>query len=94
MKTGGALRLLLAEHISRQLIEVFAYLHFHAITHRGLKPDNCIVVGAHSSDDLIWSYENDAKMKVKEDTWKLMLVDFGFTRSMSLEDLQKTHLGI
>ena len=88
LKTGGALGLPLAEHISRQLIEIVAYLHSHAIMHRDLKPDNCIVVGAHSSDDSIWSDENDAKMKVKEAQWKLMLVDFGFARSLSPEDLQ------
>jgi len=54
-----------------------------------LKPDNCIIVGAHSSDDAIWSDGNDAKKNLKDDKWKLMLVDFGFARSLSPNDLQK-----
>ena len=89
IKRGGAFGLPLAKYVSRQLIEVIAYLHSHAVLHRDIKPENCILVGADLSDEDIWSDGDNSKKRVEEGKWNLMLVDFGFSRALLPKDLSE-----
>lgn len=88
LKKGGALGLPLAKIVTAGLIEAVAYLHSRAVLHRDLKPDNCLVVGAHSSQRLLWGDDEDAEKFVKDRKLRLVLVDFGFARALGSAELQ------
>jgi len=88
LKKGGALGLPLARVVTTGLIEAVAYLHSRAVLHRDLKPDNCLVVGAHSSQELLWSDDLDAEKFVKDKKLRLVLVDFGFARALGSAELE------
>jgi serine/threonine protein kinase len=59
LEKGGALGLIMAKAISRQLIRAVAFLHGHAVIHRDIQPCNLIVSGTSMDDDLWWSNEFD-----------------------------------
>jgi len=93
LKIGGALGFPLAKLICKQLLNIVAYLHCHAIMHRDLKPDNLILVGTNSHynstdldyDDDIW---NDNVVDIDSKNWKLILIDFGFARALHPDELK------
>lgn len=84
---GGALGIPCSRLISRHLVAAVSYLHVRAVTHRDLKPSNCVLVGANHNDKAIWSDDDHAVKKVASGAWKLVLVDFGFARAISEDDI-------
>lgn len=91
----GALGLIVAQSISRQLVEAVAFLHGHAVIHRDIQPSNLIISGTQLGDDLWWSDNLDVDGKVLKMAKQchVTLVDFGFARALSPEDI-KTDVGL
>ena len=89
---NGALGLVIAQSISRQLIDAVAHLHGHAVIHRDITPYNIIVSGTQINDDLWWSDEIDVdgKMAMMAKNCHVTLVDFGFARALSSHDILVT----
>jgi len=94
----GALGLPLSRLIARHLIAAVSYLHGRAVIHRDIKPTNCILENTELAtqdiydwigDDMIWSDSEEAGRIVASGKFKLMLVDFGFARALSGEEIQK-----
>lgn len=86
---NGALGLVVAQSISRQLIDAVAHLHGHAVIHRDITPCNIIVSGTQVNDDLWWSDEIDVDGKVAKmaKACHVTLIDFGFARALSSHDI-------
>eukprot|EP01082_Thalassiosira_pseudonana_P002531 g2103.t1 g2103 contig11:721472-722983(+) len=95
LEKEGALGLIMAQTVSRQLIGAVAFLHGHAVIHRDIQPCNIIVSGASMDDDLWWSDTLDVDGKVLEMAKRctITLIDFGFARALSPSDL-KSDLGL
>mmetsp|Transcript_6157 Transcript_6157/g.9705 ORF Transcript_6157/g.9705 Transcript_6157/m.9705 type:complete len:451 (-) Transcript_6157:158-1510(-) len=95
LNKNGALGLVVAQTISRQLIDVVAFLHGHAVIHRDIQPSNIIVSGALINDDLWWSDDLDIDGKVLRmvKQCRITLVDFGFARALSPNDI-KSDIGL
>ncbi|KAL3790144.1 hypothetical protein HJC23_009581 [Cyclotella cryptica] len=89
LKKGGALSLLMAKTISRQLIHAVAFLHGHAVIHRDIQPCNIIVSGTSLDDELWWSDELDVDGKVLGYVQRchITIIDFGFARALCPDDL-------
>eukprot|EP00536_Pseudo-nitzschia_multiseries_P016742 jgi/Psemu1/263847/estExt_Genewise1Plus.C_12170009 len=96
LKYGGALSFDFGRVVIAQTIDALAYLHYRAVLHRDIKPDNIIVSGAISSDDFIWDNPDEedgdslppppdwAALKAK---YKVTLIDFGFARALTPSDV-------
>lgn len=86
----GALGLVVAQSISRQLIDAVAFLHGHAVIHRDIQPCNIIVSGALVNDDLWWedSLDVDGKVLKMAKQCQITIVDFGFARALSPDDIK------
>lgn len=82
LKKGGALSFRLGNIASCHLIHAVSHLHKHAILHRDIKPDNCIITGITLNDSRCW---NDDFKEESQNVWnpKLVLIDFGFARALS-----------
>lgn len=91
----GGLGLIVAQSISRQLIDAVAFLHGHAVIHRDIQPCNVIVSGAQMNDDLWWSDTLDVDGKVSRlaKQCHITLVDFGFARALGPNDI-KSDIGL
>ncbi|KAL7533153.1 hypothetical protein ACHAWF_004361 [Thalassiosira exigua] len=91
----GALGLVVAQSVSRQLIDAVAFLHGHAVIHRDIQPANVIVSGAQMNDDLWWEDELDAdgKLSGMANQCRITLVDFGFARALNPKDI-KSDMGL
>jgi len=89
LKKGGALSLMMAKTVSRQLIHAVAFLHGHAVIHRDIQPCNIIVSGTSIDDDLWWSDEFDVDGKVLGYLQRchITIIDFGFARALCPDDL-------
>lgn len=88
----GALGLVIAQTICRQLVDAIAFLHGHAVIHRDIQPCNIIVSGSQIqiNDDLWWDDELDidGKLSRMAKECHITLVDFGFTRALEPSDIQ------
>ncbi|KAL9186226.1 hypothetical protein ACHAXT_005464 [Thalassiosira profunda] len=95
LQKQGALGLVVAQSIARQLIGAVAFLHGHAVIHRDIQPCNIIVSGSKMDDDLWWADELDVDGKVATYARQcnITLVDFGFARALSSADI-KTDVGL
>ena len=83
--------------VAAQAIDAISFLHSHAVIHRDIKPDNLIVTGASASDDSIWNEAADPAASSWEDLckkWFVILIDFGFARALTPDDVVKPSLEI
>lgn len=94
LQHGGALSNTFGRVVVAQTTDAVAYLHSHAVVHRDIKPDNIIVTGASSADRSVW--ENNAEDTNREPPWKTLLkkwhvtlIDFGFARALTPQDVVK-----
>jgi serine/threonine protein kinase len=132
LRYGGALSTIFGRIIIAQMMDAVSYLHYHAVLHRDIKPDNILVSGAISNDDTIWdnnpnniannsnnnnnnddnNNDNDeldekchhhhssysssggtttstAKYRELLLKWKVTIIDFGFARALTPNDVEK-----
>lgn len=93
LKFGGALNFTFAQIVIAQLVDAVLCLHSRAVVHRDLKPDNIIITGASFEQEEIW--DGDAQQQDPDDyisllkKWHLTLIDFGFARALTPEDIKK-----
>mmetsp|Transcript_60925 Transcript_60925/g.149179 ORF Transcript_60925/g.149179 Transcript_60925/m.149179 type:complete len:580 (+) Transcript_60925:227-1966(+) len=59
LQYGGALSTTFARTVLSQVVDAIAYLHYHAVVHRDIKPDNVIITGAFKNQDTIWDNINN-----------------------------------
>lgn len=86
--TGGAVGIPFSRMIAKQLISAVGYMHDHAVIHRDLKPDNVLVTGSSLDDDDIWDDGELGEKAVKDNKWFIVLIDFGFVRSLNQQDVE------
>jgi serine/threonine protein kinase len=86
----GALGIPFVQNVTKQLVSALAYMHFRAVIHRDVEPDNVIVMGASLSDDANWcdSYD-DPEVQNLLPRWKAMLLDFGLAKALAPQNIQK-----
>lgn len=103
LDTGGRLGLTFARVVCAQLVDVVEYLHCHAVVHRDIKPDNMIISFEDDFEQHHEIWDDDSvhgSIEVKNDAiqdhwrrlcrhWKLTLLDFGFARALTPDDVQK-----
>lgn len=68
LRYGGALSSDFGRLVIAQTMDAVAYLHYRAVLHRDIKPDNIIVTGAVSSDSFIWDNDYEGKEDNSLDT--------------------------
>lgn len=100
LKHGGALSTTFGRVIIAQVMDAIAYLHYRAVLHRDIKPDNIIVTGALSSDDFIWDNDDSETVSDRDykspEEWKRLclkyrakIIDFGFARALTPGDMEE-----
>jgi serine/threonine protein kinase len=91
LRHRGALNFVFARVVIAQLVDAVLYLHSRAVVHRDIKPDNLIISGASLEQDEIWdtTSESDPDYKMLVKKWHLTLIDFGFARALTPEDIKK-----
>ena len=85
---NGALGMVIAQSISRQLIDAVAFLHGHAVIHRDIQPCNIIVSGSQTNNEL-WFSDDFSNVKVigMAKQCRITIVDFGFARALCPSDV-------
>ena len=94
LRFRGALNFTFARVVIAQLVDAVLYLHSRAVVHRDIKPDNLIITGASFERGGLWddgnnSTENEPDYTVLLKKWHLTLLDFGFARALTPEDIKK-----
>jgi serine/threonine protein kinase len=92
LKIGGKLSLNFARVVAAQLVDAVTYLHYRAVVHRDIKPDNIVVSGAYREQDEIWDddpKDKDPDLAALLKKWHVTLVDFGFARALTPQDMKK-----
>jgi len=101
LKHGGALSTAFARVVIAQVMDAMAYLHYRAVVHRDIKPDNIMITGALSSDPFIWDNEKNDETQhgidKSPEEWKRLcfkykatIIDFGFARALTPGDLEES----
>ena len=95
IQNGGRLSLAFARVVAAQLVDAVMFLHYRAVVHRDIKPDNLMITGAAIHQDEIWDddkNENDPQWKILLEKWHVTLIDFGFARALTPEDCKMRSL--
>jgi serine/threonine protein kinase len=91
LQHGGALSSTFGRIVIAQVIDAVSCLHSHAVVHRYLKPDNIVVTGASSKQDEVWDNEipenGSSSFEDLRKKWHVTLIDFGFARALTPEDV-------
>jgi serine/threonine protein kinase len=89
LRHDGALSLTFGRVVIAQVLDAISFLHSRAVVHRDVKPDNIIVSGASSKQDEIWDSKqyNEGGEDCLLKKWHVTLVDFGFARALTPEDV-------
>lgn len=95
LKYGGAVGMTFGRVVMAQLVDALAYCHSRAVIHRDVKPDNVIVTGANPSQQDLWvdsvggsNEKSPEEWKELCQKWHVTLIDFGFARALSPEDIE------
>jgi len=85
---NGALGMVIAQSISRQLIDAVAFLHGHAVIHRDIQPCNIIVSKSQINNELWWCDDfSNVKVIGMAKQCRITIVDFGFARALCPSDV-------
>ncbi|EJK75782.1 hypothetical protein THAOC_02489 [Thalassiosira oceanica] len=90
IRKHGALGLVIAQVISRQLIGAVAYLHGHGVIFRDCHPSNVVVSGSAVDTEAWWSdsLDLDGEVLALAKRCRVTLIDFGFARALQLDPAQ------
>jgi len=85
---NGALGMVIAQRISRQLIDAVAFLHGHAVIHRDIQPCNIIISKSQINNEE-WFSDDFTNVKVigMAKQCRITIVDFGFARALCPSDV-------
>eukprot|EP00977_Amphora_coffeiformis_P010176 scaffold2363_cov159-Amphora_coffeaeformis.AAC.38 len=96
IKKGGALGLVFGRVVMAQIVDALAYVHHRAVVHRDIKADNFVITGASMEQDEIWDDNRSSASECEKidwaalsKKWHVTLVDFGFARALTPEDMKK-----
>lgn len=91
IRRGGALGLVFGRVVTAQIVDALAYVHSRAVVHRDIKADNFVISGATLEQHEIWddNLAADCDWAVLLKKWHVTMIDFGFARALTHEDMKK-----
>ena len=91
IRKGGALGFVFGRVVAAQIVDAVAYLHSRAVVHRDIKADNMVITGATMEQDEIWNDNSlgDRDWAALCQKWHVTVVDFGFARALTSDDMKK-----